>query len=359
VLERHADVTAALRESCPPTVRGVVPSWQEWQAARVLWAMQVPAYRRGVTLISGTVAQLPWMQPDTANPVVAGFLAQPEAGRTAWVTKQRVVSDLVNHGRAFLLIAAVRAGVVTVAQHKDAAHVTVNDDGTLTGPNGETWKASDPERAPVVGRVIVIDGYRDGALIAGVDVLTTAYALEASARMYAETPLPAQVLRNVSDYDLSDDEIDRDVDTYERTRRESSVAYLNRGYDLDTLGWDAQQTALVPQRNEAAIQIARLLNLDPYWLGASVQGSALTYTNSLSLRQDLTDLTLTDYMLPLEQRLAMRDVCGVPVRHDTTEFLRANLTERSTIAVALVGAGIITTTQAAAFVSDRPTGGPA
>lgn len=358
VIERHADVQASL--SCPaPAVRSLVPTWQDWQGARVLWAMQVPAYKRGVTLISGTVAQLPWIQPETNEPTVAGFLAQPEAGRTPWYTKQRLVRDLVNHGRAYLLIKSVRGGVVTVTRHLDADTITPQDDGTLTGSDGSEYRPSDPDRPPIVGRVIVFDGFRDGALIAGVDVLSTAYAQEAASRMYADTPMPSQVLRNVSDYELSDDEIDSDIAAYEDARRNSAVAYLNRGYELDTLGWDAQQTALVAQRNESAIQIARLLNLDPMWLGASVSGSSLTYQNRVDARQDLTDLTLSDYMVPVEQRLSMRDVCGVPIRHDTSEFLRANLTERSRIAVELTTAGIITVQQAQAFVSDRPTGGPA
>jgi phage portal protein BeeE len=177
--------------------------------------------------------------------------------------------------------------------------------------------------------------------------------------MYADAPRPLQVLRNVSNYELSDDEITGLLTDYVKARQESSVAYLNGGVELDTLGWDAQQTALVAQRNESAIQIARLLNLDPMWLGAAVSGSSLTYQNRVDARQDLVDLTLSDYMVPFEQRISMRDVCGQTVRHDTSEFLRANLTERSRIAVELTGAGIITPQEAALFVSDRPTGGPA
>lgn len=356
VVDRQAQAQAAIPAA--PAAAGLVPTWEAWQAQRVLWAMQVPAYKRGVTLISGTVAQLPLYSPTNTEPA-AGFLTQPEAGRVCWVTVQRTVRDMVNYGQAFWQIKATRAGVVTVVKQIDADTITLHDDGTLTGPQGQTWTVSDPEKAPIVGRVIVIDGFRDGALEAGVDVLTTAYAQEAAARLYADAPRPAQVLRNVSNYELDKTEVAALLADYIAARQASSVAYINAGVELDTLGWDAQQTALVAQRNESAIQIARLLNLDPMWLGAAVQGTSLTYQNRVDARQDLVDLTLADYIVPLEQRLTMRDVCGTPVRFDTSEFLRANLTERSRIAVELTTAGVISAEQARAFVSDLPTGGPA
>lgn len=357
------DRVAAAQAAAPPgpVVRGIttLPTWAEWQGARALWAMQIPAYKRGVTLISGTVAQLPLYLPNGGKPQTAAFLAQPEAGRVAWVTMQRLIADLVNHGRGYWLIRAVRGGVVTVVKPLPADTTTQDDDGTVRADDGSEYRPSDPAGPPIVGRVIVFDGFRDGALIAGVDVLTTAYAQEAAARNYADAPMPAQVLKNVSNYELSDTEIDDLIARYVQARQESSVAYANAGVDIDVLGWDAQQTALVAQRNESAIQIARLLNLDPMWLGASITGTGMTYQNRVDMRQDLTDLTLSDYIVPTEQRLSMPDVCGATVRMDTSEFMRANLTERSRIAVELVGAGIVTPEQARAFVSDRPTGGPA
>jgi len=44
---------------------------------------------------------------------------------------------------------------------------------------------------------------------------------------------------------------------------------------------------------------------------------------------------------------------------DAAEFLRANLDARVQMAVALVTALVITPEEARAWVSDRPTGGPA
>jgi phage portal protein BeeE len=121
----------------------------------------------------------------------------------------------------------------------------------------------------------------------------------------------------------------------------------------------AVQTALVEQRNQSALAMARLLNLDPSWVGASVAGSSLVYTNRVDLRTDLYGLTLTDYVLTIEQRLSMPDMGGAQVQMSSSEFLRSNLDARVTMATALVAAGILTTVEAREFISDEPTGGPA
>jgi hypothetical protein len=211
-----------------------------------------------------------------------------------------------------------------------------------------------------VGRVIVITGFRDGALTTGVDVITTALALESAALNYAETPHPGDVLVNQSNYELSSTEITEMLDIWTQARKDSAAAYLNAGIALgDSKGWSPTELALVDQRNQSAIQIARLLNLDAMWVGASVAGSNLTYQNRVDARTDLYGMTLGDYIVPLEQRMSMRDVVGGTVRFDASEFLRANLDSRVTMAVAMVGAGILTTEQARDWVSDRPTGGPA
>jgi len=321
--------------------------------------MQVPAYARGVNLISGAIAQLPFTQWANSNPYAAKFLAQPEPGRPAWVTKQRTVQDLIGHGVAYWKIETV-SPLLTVSVIP-AETVTAQPGGKmLTLSDGKAVPVSDPTTDPDEGDVIVFTGFRDGTLMTGVDVLTTALALERASLNYAETPHPGDVLENVSNYEMNDAEVVEMLDKWQAARGERSVAYTNMGIKLaDAKGWSPSELALVEQRNQSALQIARLLNLDPFWVGASVSGSALTYQNRVDARTDLYGLTLADYILPIEQRMSMKDVVGGTVRMDAAEFLRANLNDRVTMAVALTGAQIITPEQAADWISDKPTGGPA
>ena len=360
----RASATVTAIQDAQPTAYtpgvSLVPTYAEFQGLKGLWAMQVPAYRRGVLLISGSVAKLPLTQWADTDAGTARFLAQPEATRAAWVTKQRTTQDGIGHGVAYWKIKAVQNKRVTLVEQIPAESVTAQADGTLTTADGDTLHPSNPTLPPVVGRVIVIPYFRDGALIAGVDTLTTALALEAAARNYAETPHPGDVLMNVSTYEMNDTEITDMLTAWTTARQASAAAYLNPGVQLgEAKGWSPSELALAEQRNQAALQIARLLNLDPFWVGASVEGSALTYQNRVDARTDLYGFTLTDYIVPLEQRLSMPDVVGGTVRMDAAEFLRANLDARVQMAVALVTALVITPEEARAWVSDRPTGGPA
>lgn len=360
LVDDAAAMTDTVRQITSASPRNMVvgiPSYSEFQGMRALWAMQVPAYAKGVTLISGTIAQLPFTQWESPTEQTAAFLAQPEAGRAAWVTKQRTVLDLIQHARAYWQIVGVTAGRVTIVKQLPAETITEQADGTLTMDGAELTR-SNPQTPPVKGQVIVFTGNRDGTLILGVDVISTALALELASFNYAESPHPGDVLRNVSNFEMSDEEITTMLAGWKAARAEGSVAYLNGGVELaDPKGWSPTELALVEQHNQSAIQIARLLNLDAMWLGASVSGSNLTYQNRVDARADLYGFTLSQYIVPIEQRLSMRDVCGGTVRADSSEFLRANLSDRVSMAIDLVGAGVIDTEEARAFVSDKPTGG--
>lgn len=320
---------------------------------RGLWSMQVPAFRRGVNLISGRTAQCPVVQYGRARPIPSQY----EAAHVPWVTMQRTVKDLVLHGRAYWLTVVV--GSTIVYKRLPAESIDEREDGTYGGPDGEDLRISDMNGDPQEGRVVVFEGYDEGALLAGTDPLATALALELAARNYAESPHPGEVLKNVSAHELKDEEIDAERAAWAKRRRDpdGAVAYLNAGYELvDAHGWSPTELALADQRNQSALQVARLLNLDPLWVGAAVSGSSLTYQNRVDARQDLVDLTLSDYMLPIEQRLSCRDTFGGTCRFDTSAFLRANLTERATVATQLKGADIVTAEEAKAFVSETPTG---
>jgi Phage portal protein len=306
-----------------------------------LWAMQVPAFNRGLRLISGTVAQLPLSGVDQIDPAIAD-----------WVTMQRTTRDLVLHGKAYWLRLPFDR-----FRHLRFTEITVDPDGTVFH-GGDTYRLSDPTDAPIDGTVICIDGFADGVLLAGSQILSTAMAQVVTAGNMANSPAPTQILKNTSNYELSGTEVDELLTAYSAARASSTVAYLNGGVDLTTFGYSSLEQQAVENMNQSAIQIARLLNLDPFWVGAGVPGSALTYQNRVDMRQDLVDLTLSDYISAIEQRLSMRDAYGVIVRFDTTEFLRANLDTRARIAIDLFGAGLIDRAEGREFINNDPTGGP-
>ena len=364
-------VASHVRETETPfpgvyTGNGLVPTWSQFQSMHALWAKQVPAFNRGLKLITGTVAQLPLTEWVNGQSVPNRWLYQPEPDETAWHTIQRTVEDLVLYGKAYWLIEEVdaqgRPTAIEVLCFPETTRQERPDplpDLIGTGECGP-WPIADPRyTTSAPGTVIEFCGYREGVLVTGVDTISTALALELTTRNYADVPLPSQVLKNTSNYEMDDTEITTMIDNYVEARQAGAVAYLNGGVDLDTVGWSATDLALVDLRNQAAVQIARLLNLDPIWLGATIGGSNLVYTNRIDLRIDLVGLCLSDYLVPIEQRLSMRDLTNGTVRFDTTDFLRSNLDARVGMVAQLVPLGVMTTDEARAFLKDSPTNGGA
>ena len=114
------------------------------------------------------------------------------------------------------------------------------------------------------------------------------------------------------------------------------------------MGWSARDLALVEARNESAVQIARLANLDPVWLGAGVSGSSVVYANRVDLYRQLLDTSLRPIMDLFTHRLSMPDITprGHAVRFDTSGFLRGNPTELGALVATLVPLNILTADEA-------------
>ena len=339
-----------------------IPSWGDIASLSVDAAMSVPAFLRGVRLITGTCAQLPLVMWRGREAVAADtpLLRQPEAAHPYWVTIQRTVQDMVLFGHAFWLVTDIDPnGYPTKVLQLPANEIATdpNDPEHVTHM-GEKVRVSHPAGPGTqLGSVIIFDGYQKGALYRGADILQQAAAIEAAVKRYAEAPLPSSVLRNTG-ADLPEDQIEALLSQWELSRNKRSTAYLNSALELESMGWAAVDIELSAARNETAIAISRLLNLDPHWLGASVSGTSLTYSNRVDLRGDLIDLTLSDYMNPIEQRLTMRDctptITSNRVQFDTTEFLRNSLQERVDMVAQLLPLNVITPDEARQFLNFAP-----
>jgi hypothetical protein len=330
-------------------------------------AMRVPAFARATRLISGTVAQLPLTQwRGTATVPGTGLLAQPEPDVPVWVTLQRLVEDLAHYGRGYWEVRDLDAnGYPTRVRLLAAANCTedANRPGMIQVADGQGRTRLLPVSHPAgpgsaIGSVIVFTGYRNGVLTDGWDVIENALAWERAAQHYAEYPLPQIALKNEG-ADMPPEDVNALLTAWEAARADRSTAYLNSVMSAESFGWSAADLALTDARNTSAVQIARLFNLDPMWVGASIPGSSLSYANRVDMRKDLIDLTLSDYMSPIEQRLSMHDVTPTVsnnlVRFSTNEFLRSNLEARAAMVAQLLPLGVITEDEARDFLRDTPT----
>jgi len=334
----------------------MIPAFDDWNTLSLDAALRIPAYKRGVTLISGIIAQLPlvvYSQGVRVSPDdVKLDVSQPEQWVPYEVTMQRTVIDLIAYGRAYWLVTQVskdeqgRSWPVKVEYVKAA---DVGDDGInapmVSIPDlGEVMKSSRRAIGTQQGDVIEMYAPAGGTLANGTQILNTALALESAAGNYAAAPMPALALKNEG-ADLPVDQVEGLLEAWEQARRERATAYLSASVTVEQYGFSARELQMVEGRNESAIQVARLLNLDPHYVGASLPGTSMTYSNRVDQRRDLLDFTCAPYMNAIEQRLTMRDVTPTKyskvVQLNTETFLRLNMQDRANLVAQLQPLGIL------------------
>jgi hypothetical protein len=304
-------------------------------------AVRVPAFTRGIEVLAGTAATFPILEYDSSGVRV---------GRWDWppFTVRGLVEDLICHGLACLEVTEIadtygdkrpsRFALVEV-ERLDIRDGVPYVDGQQRG-----WLERRPLGRGQVNDLVLIRHSRIGALAAGADLLRTALALEGAARRYADAPIPQIVLKN-SGADLPEQTVRDLLDGFETARKTHATAYANSLVDIDTLGFDPKALQLVEARQHVALEVARLLNLDPVWLGASVSGQSLTYTNRQDLYRQLVDLSLKPLLMPVEHRLSQRDILpgGRRVRFELDTFLRGNPAERMSVWRDLLDLGLAST----------------
>lgn len=359
------------------------PSW-DWAATGEVsraQALSVPALSRAVDLVATTIAQLPVRRITKSGKFVdPGWVDQPEAGRSRWATMIDTTRDLILDGVAFWVVrgsgypsmrAALEGGRNLAASGRNP-NGTLKRGGTvycdlakvnpITGSDGSTIGIEFGGRFYSPADVIGFDGWHDGIRRHGADIIRTALALEHAARRYAETPLPSQMLKNVSTYELNDAEIAALIAGVRQARANSAIGYVNAGVEIENVGWDAGQLQLVEARQFTSAMIANLVGIPAHYIaGANVGGSSLTYSNVSQEARNLIDFGVRPAMSAIESRLSMSDVStsGSRVRFSVEEMLRGNPLDRAQLYSTLVPLGVMTVDEARAFEDLVPANGEA
>jgi len=330
-------------------------------------AMSVPAVHRGVTLLASTVAGLPLRRVDAqGRRLELGWLEQPEPGRARFATVNDTCQDLILDGVAYWYI---RERHSTGAPRKGGVeYVALTRIGSTIGPDGKYTIMIDGkavDRSDVIG----FTGWHKGIRHTGSRIIRTALALEAAARRYADTPMPAQILVNNSGYELSDVEIDELIAAYKKSRNSDAVGYVNAGVSAQSVGFDAAQLQLVEARQYTSTQIANLVGVPAHAIaGAQASsGGNLSYTNVTQENRSLLDYGVKPLARALESRWSMTDVSGMAwenqvtprgttVAIDLDAMLRGNPLERAQLYQILIPLGILTIDEAREMEDLAPQG---
>jgi HK97 family phage portal protein len=324
-------------------------------------AMEVPSVARARSIICGTAASLPLKSYNKftgAQVEGRSILEQPDPALPTAVTMSYTFDDLVIHDVAYWQVLSVNPedNRPTHARRIDPLRVSFQ---TLNAEN------------------IIVDGfYVDGNLVpmAGVDSLIvfyglgtggilnragrtikTALDLEKAVSRMAEEPNPAMYIKN-SGVDLPANQVSALLSNWKAARAQRSTAYLSGNLDVQTFGFDASQMELSQNRMNTATEIARLMNIPAWYLNA--ESTSSTYSNTIQERRSLIDLSLSPYLIAVEQRLSMDDITPMTqrVRFELEEYLRGTPTERIDVTVKLLEAGIIDIEEARQMEDLAPRG---
>jgi HK97 family phage portal protein len=329
-------------------------------------ALSVPAVHRGVSLLSTTVAGLPLSRVDAqGRRVDLGWLDQPEPGRSRYATFSDLATDLLLDGVGYLW---VRDRHSTGAPKRGACEYVAIPRISVTHVDGTVQVRVDG-RPVDRSDIIAFPGWHKGIRVHGARIIRTAIALEAAARRYADTPMPAQILVNNSGYELTDTEIDDLIAAYKKSRNSEAVGYVNAGVTAQSVGFDAAQLQLVEARAFTNSQLANLLGVPSHLIAgaSSMSGSNLTYQNVTQENRAFVDYGLKPLIRAIESRLSMSDAAGIAwdnqvtprgtqVRFDLDALLRGNPLERAQLYQILIPLGVLTVDEARDMEDLAPQG---
>jgi phage portal protein BeeE len=311
-------------------------------------ALSIPSVAACRNLVVGTVVQLGLYRYRAGERLDPGWLlSKPDPSTTLPATLGGTVDDLAFYGRAFWrVLERDSEGYSTRARWTPLVDVT-------------------PETRDAAGSYAIVTGYRiagvgtvdppdvirfdspiPGILDVGGRTLAAALELESAARRLASVELPAGTLTNTGQ-ELSPAEAQAVIADFEEQRRAHGLAFL-QGYEYSRENLSPADLQLVEARANVATDVARLWNVPVAMIGASPSGgaSALLYSNLSQQLAVLVSGAVAPHLRTVEATLSDALPRGQSVAFDVQAFLRSDPQAAADYAIALAGAGIISTVEA-------------
>ncbi|UDF14710.1 phage portal protein [Antiquaquibacter oligotrophicus] len=197
----------------------------------------------------------------------------------------------------------------------DHSRTRLDSFGRLTHVDGEEVKPQD---------VIRFDSpLGDGLLVNGRRTIKRAIALDISAALAEDNPVPSVELHNEGNTPMDERQRKQLISDWIEARRKSGVGYTPKGLKVVTHGLAPQQL-LIDGRRAISLDAARHMNLPAWAVSTAVEGATMTYDNRSMRNWELIDLTLGAYFTAVAGRLSMPDVTprGWKVRINPDELTR-------------------------------------
>jgi len=338
-----------------PVLTSIIPAQQ---MSREL-ALEIPSVVRARNLICGTIASMPLelyrksTGEEIGKPV---WLDQPAINQPRAVTISYTVDSLLFYGWALWLVKERYAEDGRPARYEWIPNHRITPYyGDSEGYLVEGYYID--QKFYTNDDVVTFQSLNDGILTTGARVLRAALDLEVAAANAAATPMPTGYLKNTG-ADLDPKERDGLLAAWKIARAQRSTAYLTSTLEYNITSFSPKDMMYNEAKQDYATQIARLCNVDAFYLSADANNS-MTYSNLLDSRKQFVSLTLQPFISAIEDRLSMNDVTamGNEVRFDLDKsFLRANPMDELLVIEKMLALGLITVEQAMEMTDITPNG---
>lgn len=281
-------------------------------------AMRVDAVAAARHTIAGTGGRLPlYLETDGVRaPNQPRVLSQLEQGVPLSTTLGNLYDNLFFYPCAWLVVRDRDSyGWPKWYEFVDRSRAGLDADGNLEQVDGIAVRPEDVKRfdSPL----------REGFLHNARRTIQRAIALDLSAALAEDNPVPTVELHNDTGVELTDDEREKLLDNWSSARRRRGVAYTPRGLKVIPHGTVPSQL-LIDGRRAIALGVVRQANLPAWAASTAVEGATMTYDNRSMRNWELIDLTLAPYFRAVSDRFSMNDMTprGSAVRVDAGELTR-------------------------------------
>lgn len=331
----------------PPEISGLLRQMEIAPRVSRREALQVPAVLAGRNRICSTLAGLP-LKMHGPDRVIRPYplFDQPDPNMPPSVTWALTYEDLLFEGVAWWQVEARNAA----GWPTEIRHVPV----TSVSPQPFPWRGpadvvtpdlqipENPHGVYVDGvyvpnrDIIRFDSPNPPVLVHAARAIRTCLLLDTTAGRYANEPIGIGYFQpddaGVDPFEDEDDPntaVAKFLTDWANARRAHAWGWIPPGVKLgDGVGFSPKDLQLADARQQAVLEIARALGIDPEDLGVST--TSRTYQNQEDRRRDLLDFTLGAFISAVQDRLSMKDVTprGSYARIKLEGFLRSDIMTR-------------------------------
>ena len=358
------DKTTIKAQLAPPVVTDAFNYYSQFtpfQSVSREEAISVPSVMRCRNLIATTIGTMELKTYSKAT--------KEEIPNLPWVNQlsksapnsvilTAVIDSLIFYGQAFLEVTETYQDDNRPARFDYVNNTRVQVQLNKLNTFVEFYTVDGKERPMSgLGSLVTIQSPIDGILHAGARTLRAAIDLEKAASVAASTPVPSGILKN-NGADLPPAEVSGLLAAWKQSRAQRSTAYLTSTLEYQPTAFSPKEMMYTEAIASMSTQIARLFNLNAYYINADTN-STMTYSNVQDERRQFVALSLQPYVSAVENRFSMDDLSPNTqfVAFDMDSgFLRANPIERLTVIEKMLTLGLISVEEARSMEELSPNG---